>query len=133
MKYFIYAAAFGLLISCSSQSEDYVFRNDDRPVYAKTMNVQEFEALERSDVTLIDVRLAEDFAKQPDLIEGAIYHDPEAITTWASQIPKDKPVVVYCVKGKWVSQKAATYLSAQGYDVYSLDGGINGWSAAASK
>lgn len=36
---------------------------------------------------------------------------------------------MYCVKGKWVSQKAAKYLSEHGFDVRSLDGGIDAWDA----
>jgi Fe-Mn family superoxide dismutase len=63
------------------------------------------------------------------LIPGAIRRDPEGIADRAGKLPKDKPVVVYCVKGKWVSQKAATYLSEHGFDVRSLDGGINAWDA----
>ena len=63
------------------------------------------------------------------MIPGAIRRDPEAIADWVSSLPKDRPVVVYCVKGKWVSQKAATYLSKHGFDVRSLDGGIDAWDA----
>jgi rhodanese-related sulfurtransferase len=33
--------------------------------------------------------------------------------------------VVHCVKGKWVSQKAAAYLGEHGFDVRSLNGGID--------
>ncbi len=126
-------ATFGLIVACSNQGEDYVFRNDDRPSYSNTISVDALAAYDTSDVTIIDVRLAEDFAENPELIEGATHRDPEAISEWAGTIPKDKPVVVYCVKGKWVSQKAATYLDEQGFSVYSLDGGINAWKAASTK
>lgn len=133
MKYLVPTLAFGLLISCTNQSESYVFRNGDRPTYSKLVKVDELATLGDGNITLIDVRLTEDLAKNPKLIDGATHYDPETITEWADKIPKNKPVVVYCVKGKWVSQKAATYLSNQGYDVYSLDGGINAWSATKSE
>lgn len=126
-------AAFGLLVACSNQGEDYVFRNDDRPSYSNTISVDALAAYDTSEVTIIDVRLTEDFAESPELITGATHRDPEHISEWASTIPKDKPVVVYCVKGKWVSQKAATYLDEYGYNVYSLEGGINAWKAASTK
>jgi rhodanese-related sulfurtransferase len=44
-------------------------------------------------------------------------------------LPKDGVVVVYCVHGKWVSQKAANYLQDQGFEVYALDGGIEHWKS----
>jgi len=133
IKYLIFTVAFGFLVSCAGQSDDYVFRNDDRAVYTKTINVNGLAALKASNVTLIDVRLTEDLAKSPDLIAGATHRNPELISDWVSSIPRNKPVVVYCVKGKWVSQKAAAYLNEQGYDVYSLDGGINAWNASSTK
>ena len=129
MRTTILAFAMLLAASCSPQPEGYVFRNDDRPEYTRTTSVDELKALKPDAVTLIDVRLAEDFAASPNMIPGAVHRDPEAIAKWASELPKSKPVVVYCVKGKWVSQKAATYLSEHGFDVRSLEGGINAWDA----
>lgn len=108
----------------------YEFRNDDRPGYDRTLSVTELErAAVQGDVIVLDVRLQEDYAANPVLVPGAQYRDPENISEWSSSLPRDKPVVVYCVKGKWVSQKAASYLSSKGYDVYSLDGGIDAWQS----
>ena len=117
-----------LAISCTPAPEAYVFRNSERPEYTRTTTVDGLKAMNPAAVTLLDVRLNEDFAASPTMIPGAVHRDPEAIAQWASQIPKNKPVVVYCVKGKWVSQKAATYLSKHGFDVRSLDGGIDAWT-----
>lgn len=135
MKYFLILIAYGFLVSCSNQvqNSDFDFLNADRPDYTKTIDVEELSALDHSKVTLIDVRLTEDFEDSPDLILSATHRNPEMISEWAPSLPKDKPVVVYCVKGKWVSQKAATYLSENGYEVYSLNGGINAWKASTSK
>ena len=80
-------------------------------------------------IAVFDVRLSEDFAANPTMIPGAIRHDPEGIADWVNSLPKDKPVVVYCAKGKCVSQKGAAYLSEHGFDVRSLDGGIDAWDA----
>lgn len=81
--------------------------------------------------TVLDVRLSEDFAADPELIPDAMYRDPDEIVTWVrSMSPVDGPVIVYCVRGKWVSQKAATYLKDQGFEVVSLEGGIEAWKDA---
>jgi rhodanese-related sulfurtransferase len=129
MRAMLLPLALWLAASCAPGPDAYVFRNDDRPAYTRTASVDELKAMAPGAVTLLDVRLSEDFAASPTMIPGATHRDPEAIADWASTLPRDKPVVVYCVKGKWVSQKAATYLSAQGFDVRSLDGGINAWDA----
>ncbi|GGN04333.1 transferase [Thermus composti] len=42
------------------------------------------------------------------------------------EIPKDTPVVLYCRTGNR-SWQAAAWLSAQGYKVYNLEGGIVRW------
>lgn len=135
MKHLLFTVALGLVVSCSNQNQadSYVFRNDERPQYSNTMSVEDLAGIDGNNITVIDVRLEEDLAKSPNLITGATYRNPEMISDWAGRIPKDKPVLVYCVKGKWVSQKAATYLSESGYEVYSLDGGINAWNAANLK
>lgn len=132
MRAMLLPLALWLAASCAPVPDAYVFRNDDRPAYTRTASVDELRAMAPGAVTLLDVRLSEDFAASPTMIPGATHRDPEAIADWARTLPRDKPIVVYCVKGKWVSQKAATYLSAQGFDVRSLDGGINAWDAQLS-
>ena len=46
------------------------------------------------------------------------------MSAWSDDLPKDKPIVVYCVYWFWVSQDVATELRAQGYDARTLEGGI---------
>jgi Fe-Mn family superoxide dismutase len=129
MRTILWAFMLVFAASCSPAPQVYVFRNDDRPEYTRTASVADLKAQAPGGVTVLDVRLSEDFAANPRMIPGAIRRDPEGIADWANKLPKDKPVVVYCVKGKWVSQKAAAYLSEHGFDVRSLDGGINAWEA----
>ncbi|MBL4601391.1 MAG: hypothetical protein JKY84_01465 [Emcibacteraceae bacterium] len=128
---------FGLITFTNgaiAQDEEYVFRNDIRPEYNKNITVTELNALQsKENITLIDVRLLEDFALDPTLIPDAKYKDPEKITNWSLDLPKDKKVVLYCVKGAWVSHKAATYLNDKGYDVVTLEGGIRAWKKDSSK
>lgn len=133
MRTILCAFTFLFAASCSPASDAYVFRNADRPEYTRTASVADLRAQAPDGVTVVDVRLSEDFAANPTMLPGAIRRDPEGIADWASKLPKDKPVVVYCVKGKWVSQKAATYLSQHGFDVRSLEGGIDAWDAQPSE
>ncbi|MFT5211874.1 MAG: hypothetical protein ACI9CE_003615 [Flavobacterium sp.] len=53
----------------------------------------------------MDVRLKEDFNKDPNLIPGATYVNPENLPAWSKTIAKESEVLVYSVAGKWVSQK----------------------------
>lgn len=119
-----------MLTACAMQS-DYDFRDDNRPTYNDAISVRELKTINNQpELMVLDVRLLEDYQANEVLIPGANYVNPENIETWASSIPEDTKVVVYCVKGKWVSQKAANYLSEQGLETYTLDGGIEAWQKA---
>lgn len=117
-----------ILISGCATTGQYNFRDQYRPSYENTISVDELNSMRSdSNVTVLDVRLFEDYSASPTLIPGARYMDPENIATWSSAVPNDTKVVVYCVKGKWVSQKAANYLTDKGIETYSLEGGIEAW------
>ncbi len=125
LRWFTISIAAAATTGCSPS---YEFRSDDRPIYENTVTVDELVELKKQGAVVVDVRLIEDFQAEPTLIPDALYRDPENIEAWsASMTPKDQTVIVYCVKGKWVSQKAANYLQDQGYEVYSLEGGIEAW------
>ncbi len=82
---------------------------------------------------VIDVRLKEDFDADPVLIEGARWKDPQATDSWAKELSLETEVVVYCVKGKWVSQSVTKRLRDLGLNVVQLEGGIEAWKAAGKK
>ncbi len=120
---FLFSTAF-------AQSEDFEFRNDIRPGYDDTVSIEQLSELQKpGKVVLFDVRLEEDLAQSPALITGAEYKNPEHLDTWINQIDRSKTVVVYCVAGKWVSQKVAHLLDEAGITVHSLEGGIDAWKA----
>ncbi|MGO4674877.1 Fe-Mn family superoxide dismutase [Bosea sp. 2YAB26] len=81
------------------------------------------------DLVVLDVCLAEDLAKRSDMVPGALIRAPEAIADWAEELPKDKPVVVYCVYGFQVSGDAVAELRRRGIDASTLSGGIAAWHA----
>lgn len=131
---FLILSSISFLTVAQEENENYVFRNDVRPEYTNNITVDNLNILQNSeDITLIDVRLVEDFALDPILIPGAVYNDPELITEWSKLLPKNKKIILYCVKGAWVSHKAATYLNEKGYDVSTLNGGIRQWKSLNNK
>ena len=109
-------------------SQRYDFRSDERPAFDKSVTPAELVSMQRAGATVLDVRLLEDFEADPVQVPYATYRDPDDIQAWTRQMsPADGPVIVYCVAGRWVSQKAANYLEERGFEVYSLKGGIEGW------
>lgn len=79
---------------------------------------------------LIDVRRAGVFAQATQMAAGARWRDPAAVAQWAADLPRDRPVVVYCVYGHEVGRATALRLRAAGVDARYLHGGLDGWQAA---
>lgn len=79
---------------------------------------------------VLDVRRAGVFDQADTLIPGAEWRDPAEVNAWSAQLPKDKPVMVYCVYGHEVGRSTAMRLRAAGVDARFLSGGIDGWKAA---
>lgn len=86
-------------------------------------------AVQRAGVTLLDVRLPEDYAKGTHAIAGAAYCAPTDLDAWAAKQDKSKPVVAYCVYGFQVSREAVAALRRAGLKAQALSGGIAAWQA----
>ncbi|WP_207537647.1 Fe-Mn family superoxide dismutase [Sabulicella rubraurantiaca] len=84
-------------------------------------------------VTVLDARKPEDLAAASDRIAGSIWRDPAAIARWAEDLPRDRPVVAYCVYGFQVSGDAAAELRRRGFDAVVLGGGIAAWHAIGAQ
>lgn len=79
---------------------------------------------------LLDVRRAGVFANATSMIPGARWHDPAAVATWATGLPTEREVVVYCVYGHEVGRATALRLCAAGVKARYLEGGIDAWQTA---
>jgi Fe-Mn family superoxide dismutase len=79
--------------------------------------------------TLLDLCLPKDLPRRTDMLSGASAHAPAALERWIVELPRDRPVVVYCICGFQVSGKAVTELRRRGYDARALVGGITAWHA----
>jgi Fe-Mn family superoxide dismutase len=78
---------------------------------------------------LLDVCLPKDLARRFDMLPGASMHAPGVLPQWSEQLPRDRPIAVYCICGFQVSGKAVTELRRRGYDARALAGGITAWHA----
>ena len=83
-----------------------------------------FDALDRSAVTLVDLREPDEQVVFP--VEGALSAPFSGFPGNLSSIPRDKPIVVFCRVGDW-SEQVAEILADQGAAVESLTGGIRAY------
>lgn len=87
----------------------------------------------RTDIMLLDVRRASDLAADPSSIPGAVWRDPEKVADWSKDLPKDRPLVVYCVRGGSVSNAVLDQLKDQGVIAQYIEGGLAAWKTAGYK
>ena len=74
----------------------------------------------------IDVRRKGAYDAAPEVIEGAVWRDPEKVDEWAAEFA-GTDVVVYCVYGHEVGQSTAARLRDAGVSARYLTGGIEDW------
>ena len=90
----------------------------------KTITAEEFAALDYKNYTLVDLREPDELLVSG--IEGAINIPFSQFATKLDDIPKDKPVIVYCRVGDF-SEQIAEILADRGYDVSHVEGGYNAY------
>jgi Fe-Mn family superoxide dismutase len=78
---------------------------------------------------LLDLCLAKDLPRRTDMLAGASMHAPGAFQHWVEELPRGRPIAVYCICGFQVSGTAVTELRRRGYDARALIGGITAWHA----
>ena len=96
-----------------------------------TISPQELQALlDNKSATVCDVRREADYQADSRTIAGAEWHNPETVDAWAEQLPRDKPVAIYCARGGSVSKSVHAALTAKGFNVQYMEGGLSAWDAA---
>ncbi len=99
----------------------------------RSVDTQRFATIVAADnVQLVDVRTAEEYAEGH--IVGAINIDVQSpdFAENISVLDKSRKVAVYCRSGRR-SKMAAEQLTAAGYKVIDLDGGIQSWTGEIEK
>lgn len=95
---------------------------------ARNLGAREAFALvgQRSDLFLLDVRTLGEY--QQARLAGARLIPIDQMISRLAEVPKDRPILVYCAVGSRSSQ-VVNYLARQGYpELYNLDGGIYSWA-----
>jgi rhodanese-related sulfurtransferase len=82
---------------------------------------------EDKDILVLDVRRDADYEADKEMILGAIRRNPEQVDEWVQEIPKDKDVVVYCIRGGSVSNSVVDKLLAAGVSARYIEGGWEAW------
>ena len=100
-----------------------------------TVGPDDFEKLigNKDSVVILDVRTLSEF--QEDHLRDALLIDVKTdsfMMAARDRLPKDKTIAVYCRSGRR-SVAAAERLSADGYQVVNLKGGIMSWRSAGKE
>jgi rhodanese-related sulfurtransferase len=86
------------------------------------------------DTTLVlDVRRQVDYDTSREALPGSTWYNPEQIDAWIGEIPKDRELVIFCVRGGSVSNSVLDRLQAAGVKARYIEGGIKGWKAAGGE
>jgi rhodanese-related sulfurtransferase len=84
----------------------------------------------RKELILLDVRRKSDYDADQETLPGAEWRDPDKVAEWSTDLPGDKHVVVYCVRGGSVSNKVLVHLQEKNVQARFIEGGIEAWKAA---
>ena len=139
-----YVAAFMRNIDWSAvegRYEDATRVAPPRPLEQKqfagvpAMTVEEVKAMLDSGerVQIIDARPRHYTTRAQDIMEGAVWRDPERLDEWIGELSKTDPVVTYCVYGFHVGCETAIALRKAGFDARYMAGGHYAWKAIGGK
>ena len=83
------------------------------------------------DVYLLDVRNPDEL-EEHGMIPGAVNIPIDELEARVAEVPKDRPIVTYCMRGGRASRAAETLRKA-GYDQPIEYGGITAWKEAGNE
>jgi Fe-Mn family superoxide dismutase len=135
-----YIAAFMRNIDWSAvqlRYEDAIKVAPPRPLEQKqfadvpSITVEEVREMLKSgtSVQIIDTRPKHYSTKAQDIMEGAIWRDPERLDDWIGTLSKTDPVVTFCVYGFHIGCETASTLRKAGFDARYMSGGHFAWKA----
>ncbi len=81
-------------------------------------------------VQVLDARPRHHISRTVDLMNGAVWRDPDRVETWVGELSPDRPVAVYCAYGFHVGCNVTRALLAHGQDARYVRGGLSAWYAA---
>jgi rhodanese-related sulfurtransferase len=84
-------------------------------------------------VVVYDVRRRSDYEADGETIPGAVWRDPELVDEWSKDLPGEKEVVVYCVRGGSVSKSVTARLVDSKVAVRYIEGGLSAWKESGGE
>ena len=84
-------------------------------------------------VQILDTRPRHFTARAEDIMEGAVWRDPDRLEDWIGELKPDVPVVTFCVYGFHVGCQMAIALRKAGFDARYMSAGHSGWKAIGGK
>jgi Fe-Mn family superoxide dismutase len=96
-----------------------------------SVSVEEVRAMLESGtpVQIIDTRPRHSSSRAQDMMEGAIWRDPDRVDEWMGELSNTAPVVAFCVYGFHVGCQAVRALRKAGFDARYMAGGHFAWKA----
>jgi Fe-Mn family superoxide dismutase len=96
-----------------------------------SLSVEELAAqLARGEaVQVLDARPRHHISRTVDLMDGAVWRDPDRVEEWIGELSPDTPVAVYCAYGFHVGCNITRALREKGFDARYIRGGISAWYA----
>ena len=136
-----YVAAFMRNIDWSAvqgRYEDAIEVKPPRPLVQKefgdlpSVTVDDVKAMIQAGepVQVIDTRPRHYSSRAQDIVEGAVWRDPERVDEWIGELSKTTPVVTFCVYGFHIGCQTAATLRKAGFDARYMTGGHYAWKAA---
>jgi Fe-Mn family superoxide dismutase len=99
------------------------------------LSVEQVQAMieQGSPVQIIDARPRHYTTRTHEIMQGAVWRDPERLDDWIGELDREQPVVTYCVYGFHVGCQTAVALRKAGFDARYMAGGHYAWKAAGGK
>jgi superoxide dismutase, Fe-Mn family len=118
--------------------EDAIEAKPPRPLVQKefgdlpSVTIDDVRAMLQSGepVQVIDTRPRHYTSRAQDIVEGAVWRDPERVDEWIGELSKSTPVVTFCVYGFHIGCQTAATLRKAGFDARYMAGGHYAWKAA---
>ena len=135
-----YIDAFIRNVSWAAVIERIAFVRGERPLPAEdpsdpslpSLSVEELAAQMAGGgpIQVLDARPRHHISRTVDLMEGAVWRDPDRVDEWIGELSPERPVAVYCAYGFHVGCNVTRTLRERGFDARYVRGGISAWYAA---
>ena len=98
----------------------------------RRVSVEEVEAMLTASASRSSMPVRATTSPRADIMEGAVWRDPERIEEWIGELSKAEPVVTFCVYGFHIGCQTAIALRSRFRRQY-MTGGHYGWKAMGGK